>query len=102
MRQRETRKEEQRKKETSTPNITKTRTSPSPLMKDTHTDAKNRSTRKGNNQTKKIIPTKIQTHLNKLESHGYIKNGALAQSTRLYPIRRKNLQQSPLKVPVPE
>ncbi len=41
---------------------------------------------------RKIIPTKLQTHLNKLEPHGYIKSVARAQSTRLYPIRRKNLQ----------
>jgi hypothetical protein len=40
MQQGETRKEKQRKKETSTPNVTKTRASPSPPTKDGHTDAK--------------------------------------------------------------
>ena len=63
---------------------------------------KKRSTRKGNNQTKKINPTKLQTHLNTPEPHGYIKNAARARHTRLYPLRRKNLQWSPLKVHVPE
>ena len=92
MQQRETRKEEQRKKETSTPNVTKTRTSLSPPTKDAHIDANNRSARKGDNQTKKIISTKIQTHLNELEPHGYIENAAWARSTRLYPVRRKNPQ----------
>jgi hypothetical protein len=60
--------------------------------KDAHICAKNRSTRKENSQTKKISPTKLQTHLNIPEPHGYIKNAARAQSTRLYPLRRKNPQ----------
>jgi hypothetical protein len=36
--------------------------------------AQNRPTRNGNNQTKKINPTKLQTHLNTPEPHGqYLK-----------------------------
>jgi hypothetical protein len=37
------------------------------------------------NQTKKINPAKLQTHLNIPEPHGYIKNAAWARNTRLYP-----------------
>jgi hypothetical protein len=92
MHQRETRKKEQKKERNINPNVTKTHASPSPSTKDAHTDPRKRSTRKGNNQTKKIIPIKLQTHLNELEPHEYIKNAAKARSTRLYPIRRKNPQ----------
>jgi hypothetical protein len=53
---------------------------------------RNRTTRKGNNQTEKVIPAKIQTHLNKLEPREYIKNAARAHGARLYPIKRRNLQ----------
>jgi hypothetical protein len=102
MQQRKNKEGQTRKKETSTPNVTKTCAPPLPPTKETRTGTKNRSTRKGNNQTKKIIPTKIQEYLSKLEPRGYIKNAAQAQSTRLYPMRRKTQQWSPLKMPVPE
>jgi hypothetical protein len=68
-------KKEKERKETSTPNVNKnTRLSLTTKQRTLIYVQKNRSTRKGNNQTKKINPTKLQTHLNIPEPHGYIKN----------------------------
>jgi hypothetical protein len=103
MRQRKTRKEKFKKKETSTPNVNK-----DTCLSLTTNEGGSYWRKKIDPREKeiikpwKIIPTKLQTHLNKLEPHGYIKNAARARSTRLCPIRRKTLQWSLLKVPVPE
>ncbi len=51
-------------------NVTKSAPHPQHQTKDTHTCAKKRPTRNGNNRTKKINPTKSQTHLNTPEPHG--------------------------------
>jgi hypothetical protein len=102
MRQRE-KEERKRKKRNINPKRKKTRASPSPPNEgSSYMRKKIDPQREGNNQTKQINPTKLQTHLNIPEPHGYIKNAALARCTRLYPLRRKNPQLSPLKVHVPE
>jgi hypothetical protein len=58
MQQRINKEERTKKKETSTPTITKTHAPPLPPTKKTHKGTKNRPTRKENNQTKKAFPPK--------------------------------------------